>query len=170
MRSQLQRQLEPYRRAHPNVRWTRPETWHLTLLFLGSVEPERTPELVGLIDDLALGVQPYRALVDHGGGRDRGGDGVAWLGLSEGAGTLIALAISAAQGCPPDITDGPSPKRTPSAHLTVVRKADQAVIRALSDQAYGHIGVDWRIDRIGLFRSYLEPAGARYVTVHEATL
>ncbi len=36
VREALAAQLAPYRAAHPDVRWTRPETWHLTLLFLGS--------------------------------------------------------------------------------------------------------------------------------------
>lgn len=160
----------PYRRALPGVRWTRPQTWHLTLLFLGSVAPDRTPELRGLVDVVAKQVGPYEVRVDGGGGRTRRAEGVAWLGLSEGAGRLIESASLLADGCPPDITDGPPPKRTPSAHLTLARKADEAAIRALRDQAHGPVGVGWRIDRIELVRSHLEPSGARYETLHEARL
>jgi len=153
------------------VRWTRPEAWHLTLLFLGSVGPARVPELTTVVDVLASGQASYRARVGPGDGRLRkGGEGVAWLGLVEGAGQLIGLAEAAALACPADATSSSRPKRTPSAHLTVVRKADAAVIEALRDGAYGPIAVEWSVDRIDLVRSYLEPDGARYVTLHGATL
>lgn len=170
VRSDLQRQLGPYRRAFPGVRWTGPRTWHLTLLFLGSVGPDRVPELARLVDDLAARTTPYAATVDQGGGRWRRGEGVAWLGLSNGARALIEAATLAAERCPTDITHGPPPRRTPSAHLTIVRKADEAVIRALRVQAHGAVGVGWRVDRIQLVRSQLQPDGARYETLHEATL
>ena len=167
VRVELQRQLAPYRRAHPEVRWTRPATWHLTLLFFGSVPPDRVPELERLIDDVAARTEPYEATVDQGGGRVRRGEGVAWLGLSAGAGRLVEAAVLTAEGCPSDLTDGPPPKRTPSAHLTVVRRADQAVVMALRDQAHGRLQVGWTVDRLRLVRSHLERGGARYETLHE---
>ncbi len=169
-RTRLHEQLAPYRRAHREVRWTRPESWHLTLLFLGSVAPDRVPELQRLVDDVARRRPPYVATVDQGGGRTRGREGVAWLGLSEGAGTLIETATLTAHGCPPDISDGRPPRRTPSAHLTIVRKADEVVVQALRGQALGPLGVSWEIDRLRLVRSFLQAGGARYETLHEATL
>jgi 2'-5' RNA ligase len=170
VRAELNEQLAPYRRAHRDVRWTRPESWHLTLLFLGSVAPERVPELQQLIDDVASERTPYPVTVDQGGGRARRGEGVAWLGLSEGAGTLIEGASLLSDGCPSDITEGPPPKRTPSAHVTLVRKANEAVAQALRLQVRGPLGVRWEIDRVQLVRSFLEAGGARYATLHEATL
>jgi 2'-5' RNA ligase len=170
VRADLGQQLRPYRRAFPDVRWTRPRTWHLTLLFLGSVGPQRVPEVTRLVEDISALIAPYEAVVDQGGGRSRRGEGVGWLGLSSGAGSLIEAATVAAQHCPAEITDGPPPKRTPSAHLTVARRADEAVIEALRKQACGAVGVGWRVDRIQLVRSHLAPDGARYETLHEATL
>jgi len=152
------------------VRWTRPQTWHLTLLFLGSVAPDRMAELASLIEDVAARTATYAAAADQGGGRSRRGEGVAWLGLSSGAADLIETATLTAERCPHGITDGPPPKRTPSAHLTVGRKADEAVIEALRAQACGALGVRWPVDRIQLVRSHLAPDGARYETLHEATL
>jgi 2'-5' RNA ligase len=169
-RAQLHEQLAPYRRAHREVRWTRPESWHLTLLFLGSVAPDRVPELERLVDAVARRRRPYVATVDQGGGRTRGRESVAWLGLSEGAGTLIETATLMAHSCPPDISDGRPPRRTPSAHLTVVRKADEAVVQTLGRQALGPLGVSWEVDRIRLVRSFLQAGDARYETLHEATL
>ena len=119
---------------------------------------------------MAKQAAPYRVRLDAGGGRVRRGEGVAWLGLSTGAVELIELAAAVAEGCPTDITTGPPPKRTLAAHLTVARKADQALVRALSEQAHGALQAGWTVDRLQLVRSHLEPGGARYETLREATL
>lgn len=170
MRERLAGQLAPYRSRHREVRWTRPETWHLTLLFLGSVERGRVAELESLIDHVAAGLRSYRVCADAGDGRVQRGEGVAWLGLSDGAGTLIEVAQAVADGAPSDITSGAPPRRTASAHLTVVRKADRTVIEALRSQTHGPLRVEWTVDRIALLRSHLDAAGARYETLAESTL
>ena len=64
-------------------------------------------------------------------GASADGEGVAWLGLSAGAGRLIETATLTAERCPPEVTHGRPPRRTPSAHLTVVRKAHEGAIEAL---------------------------------------
>lgn len=152
------------------MRWTRPESWHLTLLFLGSVAPERVSELALLVDHVARSSGPYEVMVERGDGRTRHQEGVAWLGLRKGAGALIETARLAVERCPHDITDGQPAQRTPSAHLTVVRNADEAVIGALRVQAHGALAVGWSVDRLQLVRSHLEPGGAQYQTLHEATM
>ena len=162
--------MAPYRVHYHDVRWTRPESWHLTLLFLGAADPARVPELETLIVDVARAHAPYRARVDLGGGRVRRGEGVAWLALSEGAGALIDAATDVALRVPPDITEGPPPKRTPSAHLTLARQASELAIDALSEQRHGPLSDEWIVGRIQLVRSHLEPDGARYQTLHESTL
>jgi 2'-5' RNA ligase len=169
-RERLETQLRPYRAAYPGVRWTHPETWHLTLLFLGAVWPERVPELAALADSVADLGGPYRVHAGAGGGRLRRGEGVAWLGLGRGAGTVIETAERLAHGCPSDITEGAPAKRTPAAHLTLVRRADAAVIEALRSQTHGPLGVEWDIEEIVVVRSHLEPGGARYETLHRSTL
>lgn len=162
--------MAPYRSHHHDVRWTLPGSWHLTLLFLGAVRPERLPELRVLMEDVAGGLAPYRVRADAGGGRILRGEGVGWLGLSVGAGTVIALAHALAEACAPGVTDGPPPRRTPAAHLTVVRRAHPSTIEALRSQALGPLGIEWRVDRLSLARSYLERDGARYETLHEVTM
>jgi 2'-5' RNA ligase len=169
-RDELDRQLAPYRAQHPDLPWTKPESWHLTLLFLGSVDPERVPQLQGIVDDAARQVAPYRIAVERGGGRKRDGEGVAWLALSDGAGALIGAATLIATTCPPDVTLGVPPRRTPSAHLTVARRADADVIAALRHQRHGPLGTGWTVDAIELVRSHLGHDGARYETVHRAAL
>ncbi len=161
--------LATYRRQAPHVRWTRPESWHLTLLFLGSVAPDRVDALGALIESVASGCRPYRVRVDVGGGRSSRDGGVGWLALSHGADTLIKLAQGLADACPP-MVGGPPPRRTPSAHLTLARKADRSTIDALRSQALGPLGVEWEVDRVELIRSHLGPDGARYETVRQVAL
>jgi 2'-5' RNA ligase len=170
VRTELHAQLAPYRAAHRDARWTPPESWHLTLLFLGQVEPAYVPELEWLIGDVGRRTTPYPVRVERVGGRISGGEGVAWLGLSTGAGRLIETATLTAERCPPEATQGRPPKRTPSAHLTLVRKALGGAIEDLCKQAHGPLGVSWTVDTIELVRSHLEASGARYETLHRGTM
>ncbi len=169
-RALLRRQLAPYRRAHPAARWTHPENWHLTLLFIGSVASERVAELKDLVADVAREVVAYEIAIEEGAGRTGQRGGVAWLGATRGARSLIETASLLAARCPPDIAGGRPPKRTPSAHLTVVRAADRAVIEALRFGSLGPHRASWTVDRIDLVRSHLGPEGTHYETVHGATL
>lgn len=167
---QLAEQLAPYRAQLRDARWTDPSSWHLTLLFLGQVDQSRVQQLQALVDGAAAAGAPYRVRADRGDGRQRRAGGVAWLALSEGAGQLIELATTIAERCPTGMTAGPPPRRTPSAHLTLVRNAGRATIDALRVQALGPLEVEWEVDRIWLVRSHLTTAAAHYQTLHEATL
>lgn len=150
------------------MRWTDPAGWHLTLLFVGLVEPGRVSELVSLVDEVAATIAPYPVRAEQGGGRLQRSDGTAWLELTLGADALIEAATRLASACPAGIAD--EPLRTRSAHLTLARRTDRTLIDAFVSQAHGPLGVGWHVDRLQLVRSHLEPAGARYETVHVATL
>ncbi len=170
-RQHLEERLKTYRQRHPGARWTPPDTWHLTLLFLGSVDPASVPDLRRLIDHAAVRIPgPYPIRLDQGEGRSHRGIDVAWLGASEGASRLIALADALAQACPPGITHGMPARRSPSAHLTVARSAGTAVIGDLREQRLGPVDVAWTIDRLVLMRSHLSPHGASYETLYERAL
>ncbi len=169
-RTSLWGQLAPYRERHRETRWLSPEGWHLTLLFLGSTSPARVPEVISLVDRAAEMGGAFTVGVGGGGGRARGDDAVAWLPVEEGAGRVIGLAGLLAAECPPDLTLGAPPRRTPSAHLTVARGHDRGVVDDLGAERWGRPEERWRVDRVSLLRSHLERAGARYETLHEATL
>jgi RNA 2',3'-cyclic 3'-phosphodiesterase len=67
--------VAPLHEAHPDLRWTPPTQWHLTLAFLGDVDEGRVPELTERLDRAAHRYPPLR-LVLAGGGRF--GDRVLW--------------------------------------------------------------------------------------------
>jgi 2'-5' RNA ligase len=163
-------QLAPYRERHRAIRWLPAASWHLTLLFLGSVSIHRVEELVAIVEGAALSTEPFQVRVAGGGGRERHGQAVAWLPVSEGAGRVVGLAGRLAIDCPADLPVSGPPRRTPSAHLTVARSADRAVLDDLASERWGRPEERWWVDRLALVRSHLQPSGARYETLHEAAL
>ena len=152
------------------MRWLSAEIWHLTLLFLGAVPTEHVTELVRLVDQVAARRPPFGVEVEGGGGRARGSEAVGWLVIHEGAAAIIDTADRLAAACPADITAGAPPRRTPAAHLTVARRASRLALDDLAAGRCGRLAASWSVDRMALLRSHLEPAGARYETLHEARL
>lgn len=47
VRSTVQTAVAPVRESHPELAWTRPERWHLTLTFLAELPEDRVPEPAG---------------------------------------------------------------------------------------------------------------------------
>jgi len=170
VRDALWVQLIPYRERHPTARWLEPATWHLTLLFLGSVRVERIAELVGMVDLFARDEAPFQVSIDGGGGRVRRQEAVAWLTIGDGTGEVIGMADRLLEASPADVTSGAPPKRAPSAHLTVARRADRDLVADLTGQRHGRLAASWSAGQLLLMRSHLGPNGARYETLHEATL
>ena len=123
-----------------------------------------------MIDEVASRRQPVHAVASRGGGRVRSEEGVAWLGLEEGAGDVIETADMVAATCPADVTVGAPPRRTASAHLTIARRVDGELLEALRTRSGGSLRVAWTIDHIALVRSHLGPGGSRYETLHEVPL
>lgn len=170
IRGSLWDQLAPYRERHPAARWLPPETWHLTLLFLGAVPEEGVVELTSLVDRAAGRTSPFSLAMAGGGGRVRGGEGLAWLRAGDGAAQVIELASLLASDCPRVLSGGSLPRRTPAAHVTVARAAEQRLVEDLATDRWGHPRARWEARTVALLRSHLGPRGAHYETLHEAAL
>ncbi len=56
IRSSLSRRVADWREELPSdaLRWADPENWHLTLAFLGDVEPARLSEIEGRVASVAV--------------------------------------------------------------------------------------------------------------------
>lgn len=59
-RAALERAVAPMRETFPGLRWTEPDTWHLTLAFLGSVDAYRA----AAVDEAAAAVAASRPPFD----------------------------------------------------------------------------------------------------------
>jgi RNA 2',3'-cyclic 3'-phosphodiesterase len=107
--------------AAPDVRWTAPDGWHLTLAFLGDVDPAAVSTLIGglratLQETPGWQVQTGGLGAFPGPGRAR----VLWYGIADADGRLATLAEAARSSLAPivpTIRDG-SPFR---AHITLGR-------------------------------------------------
>ncbi len=164
--SELQQQL---RKTLPPINWVRPESIHLTLKFLGYVEPSSISQLLSVlkpigkkqhvfsIDVHGLGVFPQ---VKH--------PRIFWIGLTGNTQALqeLVLEIEAALeplGFPPE-------EKAYHPHLTLARiKRENATVGSAliqtgaleSDQHLGTVVVD----RFTLFQSDLDSSGSRYTSL-----
>lgn len=159
--------LAPYRDAHPEVRWTTPDAFHLTLLFLGAVDPAQADRLAAVARDVATRGRPFEARTGAAAGSFRDpDDGVVWLKLTDGAREVSLLSDALAERIPPSAVAGQrAPRRAPAAHLTVARKATQALLDDLAAERFGPVSGTWLADRIVLMRSHLGTDRARYGTL-----
>jgi 2'-5' RNA ligase len=140
------------------------------MLFLGSVAPQRIQQLIQLVDDTAAMLGPFDVDIEAGGGRIAHGEGVAWLRVGPGASGVLGLADRLAGACPPGVTSGGPPRRSPSAHMTVARRASPALIDDLRRERLGDLRASWRLASLALLRSHLGPSGAHYETLSETAL
>ncbi|MCL6569748.1 MAG: RNA 2',3'-cyclic phosphodiesterase, partial [Meiothermus silvanus] len=73
-------------RSYSGWKVTRPDQFHVTLMFLGEVDETRLPELRRVGEEAAAGVAPFTARVRGTGFfRERGSPRV-WFAKAEGAG------------------------------------------------------------------------------------
>jgi RNA 2',3'-cyclic 3'-phosphodiesterase len=137
------------------LRWTDPDSWHVTLAFLGSVEADRIDRIVASLREVAAAHRPMR--LETGGlgafpsaGRAR----VAWYGVADPDGRLAALArdVRRATGVTGSEFRG---------HVTLARaRRDPVSVRELVDRPSptGMLSVD----HVALMRSHLGRGPARY--------
>jgi 2'-5' RNA ligase len=159
-----------YRQAFDHVRWLDPATWHVTLVFIGRAPISSIAAVASACDEVAAAWPAIELDLASGGGSVRRGDGVAWLSVRTSARRVIELADDLSARLRRDDLGIPEPRRAISAHLTVARRADEALVAALRAEALGPLRAAWTADRLVLMRSHLGRAGARYESVHESPL
>ncbi len=149
------------------VRWTRPDSIHLTLQFLGDVLPDQVEAIAGALRGACAGRAPFAFELSGAGvfpnaKRPR----VVWVGVIEPSGALSALQQRVVEALTP-LGFAPE-ERGFTPHLTIGRAArdasprDLATLGALVARAsIGSLGrVD--VDHINLMKSDLKPEGAVY--------
>lgn len=143
--------LGPARSVAPHgLRWTRPEQWHLTLAFLGSVPEPAVPELAETLG-AACRVDALR-LRFFGGGCF--GDRVLWVGIAgdtHALRTLAAGVAAAARRSGVVISDEPY-----RPHLTLARAGRVgADLRTAAGALAEVIGSPWSVGSVQLVHSRL---------------
>ncbi|MDH2430391.1 RNA 2',3'-cyclic phosphodiesterase [Sphaerisporangium sp. TRM90804] len=152
------------RERWPELRWVAPETWHVTLAFLGEVPDRVVPSLEVRLARAAGRYAPMTMEFAGAGafpspGRAR----VFWLGLRGGGPSISRLAASMVAGA--RRAGAEQADRKPfHPHLTLARSRGGADLGPLTDALASFAGTPWRAEAVHLKRSHLGPS-VRYETV-----
>lgn len=145
------------------ARWTRPDTWHLTLQFLGDWPDDRLAALAGGLRAVA-GPGPFVLRpTGLGGFPDLRRPRVLFLQFS-GTEPLLELAGEVRRASARAWADGPQDTRPVHPHLTLARVRDpleESALNRLRDIDLTGLP-DLACERFGLMASTLGPGGARH--------
>lgn len=157
------------------VRWVDPEGIHLTLKFLGDIEPALVEDVLRAMEQAASGTLPFQVHLNGLGvfpnlRRPR----VLWAGVGgdmDALGALQEKVEAAMEGLA-----FPRERRAFSPHLTLGRVRD--TISAVARQRVGGLvsqgsldGADpWPVNAVHLMRSNLTPDGAVYTSLGSVSL
>jgi 2'-5' RNA ligase len=151
----------------PGVKWTNPDSIHLTLKFLGNIAADRSREITGAIEAAAQGITPFRLKAKElGVFPNLRRVQVAWVGISGEVDKLSQLQKRLESNL---ASLGFTPESRPfTAHLTLARLSDR--IPSDERQRFGQLITNARfesnhnieVDAISLMKSQLTRAGAIY--------
>ncbi len=152
------------RAAYPQGRWVAAGSLHITVKFLGDLDPARVPEVGECLDGVCERHRPYRVVLGGlgtfpGGSRAR----VIWAGITSGGeetGHLARDADAALSrlGFEPET-------RSFRAHLTIARVGQAVPTAALTGALERLRVVEWggfEVGRLVLMQSILRPQGPLY--------
>ncbi|HEX4103135.1 MAG TPA: RNA 2',3'-cyclic phosphodiesterase [Pseudonocardiaceae bacterium] len=141
------------RESAPELRWTPPEHWHVTLAFLGEVSDDVVDELTRRLNRAAARHPPL-ALALGGGGRF--GHQVLWTGVRGDRDGLRRLADSTRAAA--RRTGLVVEHRTYRPHVTLARADGGVDLRPLVERLVSWQGPPWVATRLQLVRSRLGAA------------
>lgn len=144
------------------VRWVKPESIHLTLKFLGEIEPEVVFEVSAAMERAVTGVAPF--MVEVGGVGcfpSARNPRVLWVGVDSPENTLLPLqaAVETELGA----IGFKREKRAFTPHLTLARVRGRIGSFSLEDLGETEGPGEQEVTAITLFQSELKPSGAVYV-------
>ncbi len=154
-----------------DVSWTRPESIHLTLKFLGEIDPERVEGIYLELKKAAEGISPFSlSACGVGGFPGLKAPRVIWVGIKESA-ALTQLQKNIDERLAEFGFEKEDRPFHP--HLTLCRiksaSAGRDIGKAASD--VGHEAyVAFKADSFVLFKSELNPKGAKYTALKRVML
>jgi 2'-5' RNA ligase len=156
-------------RAFQGYKWVEPENMHITLLFLGELEPAQVQRMDSNLGGLG-NLHPFRVTVSGAGAfPDPARPRTIWLGVREGAQDLEKLAAKVMQaakgaGC----FAAESERKKFKAHLTLARsRGDGQMPPELREILDGAPKLSWTCASFTLMKSVLTPKGPIYTKIRE---
>jgi 2'-5' RNA ligase len=150
--------------------WTRPENLHITLRFLGDLDDAGVERVRGLVArDAGAEIAPRAGLGSIGAFPNLDRPRVVWIGLAEGAESVVSVAGSMNEALERGGFGAPDKPFRP--HLTLARVREGARgLEAIRDAAPPPPPPRALLDRVCVMKSELHPAGARYTALTEIRL
>lgn len=145
--------------------WTGPESWHVTLAFLGSVDAAEVSRLGVLIEEVAAHHEPMQMRTGGLGAFPAGGRArVLWYGIADPDGAMAALSADLHSALGLMLAQ---PYRS---HLTLARARRQPLdVRSWLVGAAAPAG-ELAVGRLQLKRSHLGGGPTRYETLASVSL
>jgi len=149
----------------PEVRasWERPEKLHVTLKFIGNIEPDKRAVLSEAAERVASTLAPFHFVIsDAGAFPVRGSPRVLWLGARDDSGSLVRLQRGLEDEC--EGVGFPREARAFHPHLTIarLRRPEGARELAALHEEKGFAPSEVFVEALLLIQSELGPAGSRY--------
>jgi len=146
--------LEPRQEAGPDLRWSVPEQWHLTLAFLPEVTDRHTDELLERLERAASRRKSLDLRLAGAGAFPHPGQAkVLWTGVEHDGEELMRLAGGVrAAGAKSGIEVG---GRRFHPHLTLARLSVAADVTRWLRVLDEYSGPSWQADEVHLIASYL---------------
>jgi 2'-5' RNA ligase len=155
-------------RAAQSVRWTRPESVHLTLQFLGDIPPTATDQIASAIQAAASQTHPLAlSLGNTGAFPNLNRPRVIWIGLEGDIDPLRVLAASISDHLKPL---GIKPDKPFQPHITLGRIRETArpddlhsITHALTSTTNRPTpSQPFTVQSVSLMQSHLQPGGSVY--------
>ena len=162
-------------RVDGGVRWTRPESLHLTLRFLGNIDVESVPAVSDVVSRCGATARPFEVALGGIGGFERlRAMRVIWMSVAGDLEPLRELNGSVEDEL--ETLGFSRESRAFRPHITLGRVRDGAPVpqrRAVAD-ALAAVQIDagpmLPVESISLIRTVLTPAGSEYTRLHTARL
>lgn len=169
--AEFQQQL---RKTVPIANWVRPESIHLTLKFLGNMDPAMVERLLKAVEPVRTHQSPLTMRVQGlGVFPDSRRPRILWTGCTGEIPSLLKLVAHIEQALAP--LGFPPEEKPYHPHLTLARiKHDSPRVGAMLRESdligqSPELGL-LPIDRLTLFQSVLRPSGAEYIPLWAVSL
>lgn len=153
------------------VKWEHPDKLHLTLKFLGSVEPSQVAAIRDAIVRVVADVTPFElTILDAGVFPNPRKPRVLWLGVKAGAKDLSRLAAEIDKNLPKGSFVDDKSGFFPHCTIGRVKGPDSAteLAGAIRDRRFGPIS--WMVTEVVIYESTLLPTGSVYKAVERIPL